>query len=98
MTSHQPSILSTPQTVRFDSSNPEHRRAYLDFVNNGKWNIRFELEAPFQSIPNMIMFKLAAVACAGEGSIDTSYMFAKSAILPTEKAMAVNHEQVEKAA
>ena len=97
MTTHKNSILSLPQTIPFDPSNPEHRKAYLDFVNNGKWSIRFELEAPFQSIPNMIMFKLSVLACANEGTVDTSYMLAKSAILPTEKAVAVN-EQVEKAA
>lgn len=91
------SVLQLPQAVRFDSSNPEHRKAYLDFVNTGKWTIRFELEMPFQTVPGMIMYKLAALACAGEGAVDMTPLLAKSAILPTEKAVAVN-EPVEKAA
>jgi len=96
--STQASVLQLPPTVAFDSSNPEHRAAYVNFLNTGKWSIRFTLEHPFQSIPNMIMYKLAILACAGEGTVDTTAMMSKSAILPTEKAVAVNNEQVEKAA
>jgi len=96
--STQASVLQLPPTVQFDSNNKEHRTAYVDFLNTGKWSMRFTLEHPFQSIPNMIMYKLAILACAAEGTVDTSAMLAKSAILPTEKAVAVNNEQVEKAA
>lgn len=93
----QASVLQLPQTVTFDSSNAEHRAAYLTFLNTGKWSIRFSLEHPFHTIPAMIMYKLAVLACASEGSVDMSQLLAPSAILPTERAMAVN-ELVEKAA
>jgi hypothetical protein len=96
--STQASVLQLPPAVAFDSSNPDHRKAYLDFLNTGKWSVRFSLEHPFQTIPSMIMYKLSILACAGEGTVDMSHMLAKSAILPTEKAVAVNNEQVEKAA
>lgn len=90
--------LQLPRAVAFDATNSEHRKAYVDFLNNGKWGVKFELEFPFTSLPSMIMYKLALLACAAEGVVDTTAIMAKSAYLPVEKAEAGNDTTIEKAA
>lgn len=73
-----PSILKKPPTVEFDPANIEHRSAYVSFLNNGIWTIKFSIEWPFTSVPSLAMFKLATFACADAGSIDQESVLAKS--------------------
>jgi hypothetical protein len=91
-------LLQKPKAVVFDATNAEHRKAYVNFINNGKWEVKFDLEIPFTSLPAMIMFKLAMLACSAEGAVDMSMVIAQAATIPTEKAVAVNDREVEKVA
>jgi hypothetical protein len=91
-------ILKTPVTVQFDASNPEHRKAFVDFLNTGKWSIKFDLDFPFTSLPSLILFKLAAFACADVGVIDTDDVFRKANMNPVDAAKASNIVSIMKAA
>lgn len=73
--------LLKPETVKFDASNPEHRKAYIDFLNNRKWPIRFELEWPFTNLPQMCMFLLAAKACEKDGELNLQAVL-QAAVIP----------------
>lgn len=92
------SILQQPRAANFDANNAEHRKAYVTFMNTGKWPVRFELEFPFTSLPSMVMFKLSLQACLAEGAVDTTALAKSAYLLTTEKAVAVNDKDVEKAA
>ena len=71
-------ILQTPKLVQFDAKNAEHRKAYVAFLNEGKWPFRFDLEYPFTSLPSMIMFKLSMEACSDVGTVDSAALFSKA--------------------
>jgi hypothetical protein len=79
MTDH---VLSLPLSVKFEVTNPAHRKAYLDFLNNGKWTIRFQREYPFTSLPSMVMYKLAVFACSAEGEVDETLMLQSGTTKP----------------
>jgi hypothetical protein len=71
------SILKNTPAVKFDASNAEHRKAYVGFLNNGVWSVKFELDWPFTSIPSLALFELAAYACKDVGEIDQTSIFKK---------------------
>jgi hypothetical protein len=91
-------ILQLPSSIKFDASNAKHRKAYVNFLNTGKWEIKFELEHPFTAIPPMVMFKLAAQACRAEGSIDEPNLFRKATQTVTESAKLVTPSPIRKVA
>lgn len=76
-------IDNIPPT-KFSPSNDMHRRAYLTFLNTGKWIIRFDLEFPFTSIPSMVMYKLAEFACKAEGAINKDRAYSDARFVNSE--------------
>ena len=52
--------------VKFDATNPEHRRAAITFLKFGRWEIKFEMEWPYTTVPQTVMMKLAEYACREE--------------------------------
>jgi hypothetical protein len=76
--------IDTISPVKFLPSNDMHRRAYLTFLNTGKWNIRFELEFPFTSVPSMVMYKLAEFACKAEGAINKDRAYSDARFVNSE--------------
>ncbi len=80
--------------VIFDPSNPEHRSAYVHFMNTSKWKIRFILRTPFSSVLNMILYDLSKYACREEGEIDTSRMTMRSNFDVDEEGMYDNHRNL----
>jgi hypothetical protein len=70
--------LQVPELVVFDVNNPEHRAAYVSFLKDNKWPIRFKYEPPFSSVPQMIMYKLALKACEAEVQVDLEELMSKS--------------------
>lgn len=75
------SILQPVKTVAFDPTNPEHRKVYVDFLNTGKWSVRFDLEYPFTNLPSLVMFKLATEACKDVGEVDQQALLSKSFVI-----------------
>lgn len=43
----------------FDPENSEHRIAYAQFIEHGKWTRQFFVEEPHLSVPHTILHKLA---------------------------------------
>lgn len=49
------------EIVKFDASNPKHRKDYFEFRNTGSWShskFQYDLEFPFDSVPHMCTSKL----------------------------------------
>lgn len=59
-------ILTLRDVVKFDPSNPEHRKAYATWELTGKWPIRFQTEWPLVTVPQTILSALARYACTKE--------------------------------
>ncbi len=58
----RPSVLKQVDRVQFDVDNPEHAAAYLHFLKEGKWLIKFEPEWPCVTVPATIERKLSIKA------------------------------------
>jgi len=37
--------------VKYDAANEEHRNAYFNFLNTGRWCKHFEVEYPYVELP-----------------------------------------------
>lgn len=81
--------------VKFNAENEAHRRAYLEFVNTGKWNTKFSLEFPFTSIPAMAMYRLAEFACKAEGQINNGKAFLDHKFVTNEFAEPINQPRLK---
>ena len=59
-------FLEKTEGVKFDATNPEHRRAAMTFLKFGRWEIKFEMEWPYTTVPQTVLMKLAEYACCEE--------------------------------
>lgn len=59
------SLNTGMQTVEFDPSNAEHRKAYADFIKHKKWTIRFTPQWPMSAEMTAVT-RLAKMACVSE--------------------------------
>lgn len=59
-TNHVANSLRTVEVERelFDPANPQHRAAFKNFSETGKWDIRFHPEAPYRNVVHMIERRL----------------------------------------
>lgn len=72
-------LLQPIKPVILDVNNIDHRKAYVIFLNTGKWPIVFELEWPFTNLPSMCMMKFSIKACEDAGEINQDLLYAKAA-------------------
>jgi hypothetical protein len=63
---HDTTVLRPLVRIEFDPHNPEHRAAYVQFERTGRWGIHFKAEWPCVTVPQTVLKKLAALACASE--------------------------------
>ena len=59
--------LRSRPIVAFDANNSEHRRYYRQFIETRSWGNEgcpFEIEWPWNSVPDMIQYKIAEAAVA----------------------------------
>ncbi len=59
-------VLANSDRIKFDATNPEHRRAAMTFLKFGYWEIKFEMEWPYMTVPQTVLMKLAEFACQAE--------------------------------
>ena len=59
-------LLEKAPGVKFDATNPDHRRSALNFLKFGRWDTKFEMEWPYTTVPQTVMMKLAEYACREE--------------------------------
>lgn len=60
-----PSLTQIQTVVEFNPTKADHRKAYAEFKQTGKWNIRFTTKWP-SSVIQTVEAKLAQHACRKE--------------------------------
>lgn len=51
-------MKSPIQRIDFDPSIKEHRDALLKFINEGKWDLHFNLKYPYKELPYQLYIEL----------------------------------------